>query len=655
MQPEFESLTYSDEEADTSSPEPTRPPEILPSLPIIPLTSSSTTPYAFPHITPRPNDRRKYIFAPDIQDAQSALADLSEIVHPKRKKGGGAVKRFEGDDLLRERLRMMQHFLWAYIDPSQYLGWIAASERVAHNFQKSTTSAEWLRQWTRAFMRNRDALPYNLYGQWTPSLLEKGELAYDIKVHLQGIGKYVRAQDIVEFLDTPDIKIRYGLSKTISLSTAKRWMSKMDYRWRKSPSGLYVDGHEREDVVAYRQEVFLPRMAELEIRMYTGEPTAGLSIRLICYWLHDETTFTAHDRQETGWVHESETPVPRPKGEGPSLMVSDFISEPFGWLRSPDGRESARVLFKAGKNREGYFTNDDILKQLRCAIDIVKRHYPQFDHYFGLDNARTHLKREEHALSARKMPKNPTPSPNQVATEGDSEDPSSSHAAPPPKRIRSKKRKPSADTAGSEPPRPRKRQRQTRKKKDGPPEIWGVDVTVYGPDGKVVHGPDGKPLKRREQMGCGTLPDGCLQSLYYPSTHPKYPSAFKGMAEILVERGYPAAPSLRYECPKFACAAPATPLTRRFCCCRRILYEEPDFVNVESLVEKLCREQGVEVIFLPKFHCELNPIERCWSHAKRVYRLNPASSSEDDLEQNVVAALGSVPLESMRRYVLLVD
>ena len=31
-------------------------------------------------------------------------------------------------------------------------------------------------------------------------------------------------------------------------------------------------------------------------------------------------------------------------------MVSDFISADYGWLRSPDGLEEARRLFKAGKN-----------------------------------------------------------------------------------------------------------------------------------------------------------------------------------------------------------------------------------------------------------------------------------------------------------------
>jgi hypothetical protein len=101
------------------------------------------------------------------------------------------------------------------------------------------------------FMNDRTDLPINLYGSWNVSLLDKGELAWEIHLCLQEKGKWVRALDIVHFLDTPDIKERYSLKKTISLATAQRWMHMMDYCWTKTPSGQYVDGHECDDVVTY--------------------------------------------------------------------------------------------------------------------------------------------------------------------------------------------------------------------------------------------------------------------------------------------------------------------------------------------------------------------------------------------------------------------
>jgi hypothetical protein len=30
-------------------------------------------------------------------------------------------------------------------------------------------------------------------------------------------------------------------------------------------------------------------------------------------------------------------------------MVADFVSTDYGWLRSPDGKQEAHVLFKVGK------------------------------------------------------------------------------------------------------------------------------------------------------------------------------------------------------------------------------------------------------------------------------------------------------------------
>jgi len=40
----------------------------------------------------------------------------------------------------------------------------------------------------------------------------------------------------------------------ISESTAQRWLAKLGYELKEVKKGVYVDGHEREDVVAYRQK-----------------------------------------------------------------------------------------------------------------------------------------------------------------------------------------------------------------------------------------------------------------------------------------------------------------------------------------------------------------------------------------------------------------
>jgi formate-dependent phosphoribosylglycinamide formyltransferase (GAR transformylase) len=95
-------------------------------------------------------------------------------------------------------------------------------------------------------------------GTWNTSLLDDKEFAQELHLHLQSIGKYVSAMDIVRYVDQPEIKTHLKLSKTISMVTAQHWMKTIGYRWTKTPTGQFVDGHERDDVVAYQQHVFLP-------------------------------------------------------------------------------------------------------------------------------------------------------------------------------------------------------------------------------------------------------------------------------------------------------------------------------------------------------------------------------------------------------------
>ncbi|KIK83596.1 hypothetical protein PAXRUDRAFT_153114 [Paxillus rubicundulus Ve08.2h10] len=82
----------------------------------------------------------------------------------------------------------------------------------------------------------------------------------------------------------------------------------------------------------------------------------------------------------------------------------------------------------------------------------------------------------------------------------------------------------------------------------------------------------------------------------------------------MYKHSYTNAPSLYAECKDLKC-----PTDRTDCCCHCLLYNQPDFANVKSLLETTCQTQGFDVIFLPKFHCELNFIEKCWGYAKWIH------------------------------------
>jgi transposase len=324
-------------------------------------------------------------------------------------------------------------------------------------------------------------------------------------------------------------------------------------------------------------------------------------------WYHDESIFYAHDRRRRTWYHKDADAIPYKKGDGVSYMVADYFSADFGWLRTPDGKPGARRSMRPGKKRDGYFSAEDIEEQAITACKLVHERWPDYDHVFIYDNATTHRKRGEGALSARAMPKG------------------------------------ISGTA-------------TGKNKN-PDSNFLVPVNKRNPDGSRMYDAHGTLLKEQIRMTGAYFADGSPQELYFPADADKHAGKFKGMELILEERrrkgdlGRLSAQELKKknaECKSFKCIDQHSGT----CFMRRMLFTQPDFAAVKSCLEDTCTEFNVTVLFLPKFHCELNPIEMVWGYAKRVYRMNPESSREDVLERNTLSALDQVPLESMRRFVI---
>jgi hypothetical protein len=144
-------------------------------------------------------------------------------------------------------------------------------------------------------------------------------------------------------------------------------------------------------------------------------------------------------------------------------------------------------------------------------------------------------------------------------------------------------------------------------------------------------------------MRNGTFANGQTQSFYFPEDHPSMPSWFKGMETIIREHelwpdtGLPK--GLLAQCPEFKC-----PPNRVDCCCRCILYVQPDFVAQKSQLEELITSRGHLCDFYPKYHCELNFIEQYWGVAKSQYRVAPRAKTAREMETTVRESLDSVSL-----------
>lgn len=76
----------------------------------------------------------------------------------------------------------------------------------------------------------------------------------------------------------------------------------------------------------------------------------------------------------------------------------------------------------------------------------------------------------------------------------------------------------------------------------------------------------------------------------------------KGLKMVLEERGFNVQ-GLKAKC------SPICPFKNDRCCMARLLSKQDDFLNQVSMLEEVISAAGHECIFLPKFHCELNPIE----------------------------------------------
>ena len=109
---------------------------------------------------------------------------------------------------------------------------------------------------------------------------------------------------------------------------------------------MYIDGHERQDVVEYRKG-FVECWKEYEKRFViygndgnvlstpTGFPVPqGLRFRLILV-THNESTFYENDRHKTQWISDNAKAVEK-KGEGQSIMVSDLLTSEWGRLTDGD-------------------------------------------------------------------------------------------------------------------------------------------------------------------------------------------------------------------------------------------------------------------------------------------------------------------------------
>jgi hypothetical protein len=194
--------------------------------------------------------------------------------------------------------------------------------------------------------------------------------------------------------------------------------------------GLYFNGHDHPDVVAYRQDVFLPVMKaygrwlvhyvindvdmQVPLDLHPGECPLVLVA-------HDEMTAQANDARAKLWVLEDQHALQK-KGVGWGIHKSDVICSTVGWL------EDASQTLEYGKNYEGYWTGKLFVKQVRVRLHIIcckkcntqlqltekiipafeKPHGPSYQALIMVDNSQGHSAYATNALVVSRMNVNPS-------------------------------------------------------------------------------------------------------------------------------------------------------------------------------------------------------------------------------------------------------
>jgi hypothetical protein len=230
------------------------------------------------------------------------------------------------DHMLDARVTGMLTLIQFYTSDAQIMTWNATSMMAAHAAGKGISLAQSLCKWVLDYAKEKctyQALPHTRYGTFNTNALLDEDLSQWIHLHLQTLGPHFAAKDVVDFTTQDEMQGCMGMhKKQVSLKMAQRWLSKT-HRYGYTGKGMYVDGHEREDVVKYQEE-FVARWLERMRRMvgynHKGEIVEMPNLRegeSILYLVTcDESTFYENDCCQKRWVPLDEKAIPQPKGEG---------------------------------------------------------------------------------------------------------------------------------------------------------------------------------------------------------------------------------------------------------------------------------------------------------------------------------------------------
>ncbi|KAA1072983.1 hypothetical protein PGTUg99_050072 [Puccinia graminis f. sp. tritici] len=429
-------------------------------------------------------------------------------------------------------------------------------------------------------------------------------------------------------------------------------MYKLGFSPQEYRKSIYFDGHEREDVVEARK-AYIKKYHQLRrlSRVYGGENlelAAPVDPEIIgdqketVFIFHDESTVHTKERPGVAWLLPGTSEI-RSKNSGRLIHISDFILESTGRLTSCEDDTTptdAATIIYPGSTGDKWWDMQQLCDQVtQKAIPIFNRTHPDSQAVFVFDCSSAHGAYSPSALRVQNMNLNFGGKQSWLR---DSVIPSDDPHIPP--HLRGQLQTfaygpdhPDPDRAG--------KQKGVRVilEERGLWQHYSQEVSKLGL----------RPLKFHCEAckSSGLHKDATERSerlIRQAESNGFFLSQEQCIQEILQEEG---SPNSAIPKPSADAINPGIP-----CCWFQVMQLQSDFQNERPLLQMIIEDAGHICLFLPKFHCELNPIELFWSYIKQAYRQEThRCKTFSEYKALFERIRQSCPLSTIRKYFRRID
>jgi hypothetical protein len=318
--------------------------------------------------------------------------------------------------------------------------------------------------------------------------------------------------------------------------------------------------------------------------------------------MQDETVFHTNEYHRRMWLTCDQQPI-RKKGGGHTIHISDFICETIGRVKLSEEQMCAQLKLPAehrlaamearkitypGKGFDAWWDLKQLITQVKHTIAIFDYTHPNCIGVFVFDRSSAHEGFAEDALNANPMNvnpggkqkkmrdtiiplNNPDPVPGEEDTRGQIQ-----HMCFP---------------DDHEDPKLRGQQKGIRVVLMERKSIWDKYTAICKARSTKIVGK------------CGL----CTKSQVHKD-------AERRVAKV-EEMGPQEDTIPTDEKTVLETAAPPAAVDE-WCCMYRVLSLQEDFLTEKPLIQSAIEKAGHVCLFLPRFHCELNPIEMLWGYGK---------------------------------------